>query len=346
MKHALRTFSILAGLVLACGLAFAAGMPAEVMAHPLAQPGAWAHHEWLALPAFGGIIINQTNLATLFTAFKAAFNTGFRESETYWNNVATLVPSTTKEEKYGWLGQFPRLREWVGDRHVKGMAAHDYSIRNKRYEATIGVPRDDLEDDTYGVYTPLMQEMGYAAATHPDELVFALLAAGFTTTCYDGQYFFDTDHPVGEGTVSNSGGGASNPWFLLDTRRPLKPLIFQRRRDYALRSMTDMNDEQVFNRDEYRYGVDARVNVGFGFWQQAYGSKQALDAAAYAAGREAMMAFKSDEGRPLGVRPNLLVCGPSNESEAKTILEAERDASGASNIYRNTAQLLVVPWLD
>jgi len=292
------------------------------------------------------MIINQANLKTLFTAFKAAFNEGFRTPDRYWDQVATLVPSTTKEEKYAWLGQFPKLREWVGDRHIKSMAAHDYSIRNKKFESTVGVPKDDIEDDTYGVYTPLMQEMGFAAATHPDELVFTLLAAGFTTTCYDGQYFFDTDHPVGNGTVANTNGGTGNPWFLLDTRRPLRPLIFQRRRDYQLRAMTNMDDERVFMADEFRYGVDARVNVGFGFWQQAYGSKQTLDVSNYAAAREAMMAFKSDEGRPLGIRPNLLVCGPSNEGTARAVLEAERNSNGATNIYRNTADLLVVPWLD
>lgn len=346
MKHVLKTFSILTGLVLACGLAFAAGMPAEALAltaQPAAQAGSL---DWVALPLLGGIIINQANLATLFTAFKVAFNTGFRNAETNWDKVATLVPSTTKEEKYGWLGQFPRLREWVGDRHVKSMAAHDYSIRNKKYEATIGVPRDDLEDDTYGVYTPLMQEMGFAAATHPDELVFALLAAGFTTTCYDGQYFFDTDHPVGDGTVSNMQTGAGNPWFLLDTRRPLKPLIFQRRRDYGLRSMTDLNDEQVFNRDEYRYGVDARANVGFGFWQQAFGSKATLDAANYEAAWAAVTGRKSDEGRPLGIIPNLLVCGPSNRAAAKTVLDKELINGGESNTNYKTVDLMIVPWLD
>ena len=39
-----------------------------------------------------------------------------------------------------------------------------------------------------------------------------LVAAGFTSLCYDGQYFFDTDHPVGPNespaSVSNHGGGA------------------------------------------------------------------------------------------------------------------------------------------
>ena len=79
--------------------------------------------------------------------------------------------------------------------------------------------------------------------------------------------------PSAMGVVSNVQAGAGNPWFLLDLRRPLKPLILQKRRGYEFKSMTKMDDENVFMRDEYRYGIDARLNVGFAFWQQAFGSK-------------------------------------------------------------------------
>lgn len=292
-----------------------------------------------------GMLINRENLTAMYNGFKTAFNKVFASVQPLWNQVATLVPSSAKTENYGWLGEFPRLREWIGDRQIKSIAASGYAITNKKFEASIGIPRDDIDDDSYGLFTPLFQEMGHAAATHPDELVFALLAAGFTTLCHDGQYFFDTDHPVGEGTVSNHGGGAGTPWFLLDTSRPLKPLIFQKRRDYALKSMTDAGDEAVFMRDEYRYGVDARGNVGYGFWQLAYGSKQTLDGTNYGAARAAMMSQKSDAGRPLGVKPNLLVVPPSLEAAAFAVVQAEKLANGADNPYYNSAKVLVVPWL-
>ncbi|HWQ09628.1 MAG TPA: Mu-like prophage major head subunit gpT family protein, partial [Holophaga sp.] len=149
------------------------------------------------------MIINQGNLSNLFTGFKASFNEGFRSAQPLWNLVATPVPSTTKSETYSWLGQFPRLREWIGDRQVKNISQSGYAITNKKFESTISVKRDDIEDDQYGVYSPLFKEMGYAAATHPDELVFGLLLLGFASLCYDGQYFFDTDHPVNGSTVSN-----------------------------------------------------------------------------------------------------------------------------------------------
>jgi len=77
--------------------------------------------------------------------------------------------------------------------------------------------------------------------------------------------------------------GSANPWFLIDGSRMIKPVVFQRRRDYRLQAMTDLRDELVFSRDEFRYGVDARCNAGYGLWQLAYGSKQPLTAAAFEA---------------------------------------------------------------
>lgn len=95
------------------------------------------------------------------------------------------------------------MREWIGEREVQALAAYDYLIKNKKFEMTIGVPRDDIEDDKYGVYTPLFSNMGEAAALHPDELVFGAMMSGFNEKCYDGLSFFNTAHKVGDATYSN-----------------------------------------------------------------------------------------------------------------------------------------------
>ncbi|KLV09577.1 Mu-like prophage major head subunit gpT [Photobacterium aquae] len=296
--------------------------------------------------------INQKNLSALYTAIKTAFNTGSGSYKALWPQFATMVPSSTSAEAYTWLGQFPRLREWVGDRQVKKLASHDYTLKNKKYESTVAIPAEAIDDDAYGVFMPLYQEMGYAAASHPDEMLFALMAAGFTTKCYDGQYFFDTDHPVidtatgKDASVSNMQAGSGAAWFLLDTRRPLKPFIYQKRKDYRLNAKTDAGQsDHVFMADEYVYGVDGRGNWGVAFWQQAFASKAELTDANFDSAVAAMMAFKSDEGRPLGIMASVLVCGPSNRSAAKKVLEAENKAQGESNTNYKAVELVVVPWL-
>lgn len=297
--------------------------------------------------------ITKAALDALYTAVKLNFNEGRNTYTPLYEKIATIVQSTTATESYAWLGEFTRLKEWVGDRVVEQMKVHNYSISNVKYEATEGIKAEYIEDDTYGVLMPKFQDMGYAAATHPDELVFALLATGFSSLCYDGQNFFDTDHPVGDDAVSVSnvllpaeGEEAVAPWFLLDTSRPLKPMIFQKRRDYRLQAKTDAgNSDHVFIKDEYLYGVDARVNAGFGFWQQAFAGKVALTDASFDAAVEAMMSVKSDKGRPLGIMPTLLVVGPSNRAAAKRVIEAEQKAQGESNTNFKAVEVLVVPWL-
>ncbi|MEQ1712236.1 MAG: Mu-like prophage major head subunit gpT family protein [Hyphomicrobium sp.] len=298
------------------------------------------------------MIINQSNLQILFTGYRANLQAGFAGVAPIWSQIATEVPSTTKSEKYGWLGQFPRIREWVGDRAVQSIGAHDYSITNKPFESTIAVPRDDIEDDTFGVFAPLMTEMGRSVAAFPDELVFDLVKQGFTQKCYDGEAFFSAGHKVldekgKDVAVSNSGGGAGAPWFLLDTSRALKPFIHQKRRafDFVTKDNPKTSDH-VFSRNEYVYGTEGRCNVGFGFWQMAFGSKQPLNKAAFRAARTAMMKQKGDYGRPLGITPTLLVVGPSNGDAARDIILAERDAAGATNTDRNLVKILETPWLE
>lgn len=296
------------------------------------------------------MLINTANLTMLRQAFNSLFTKGFQSVTPQWQRIATLVPSTTGEEKYGWLGKNTKFREWIGDRQYQNLKLHDYAIKNKTFENTVSVIRDDIDDDQYGTYNMPMQQLGEDAALHPDELVFKLLLLGESTKCYDGQYFFDTDHPVGlEGnvqSVSNHGGGSGAPWFLLNVGRLIKPIILQRRRPYAFKARENPNDPNVFDKNEYVYGADGRSNVGFGLWHTGFMSKQTLDETSYGAARSAMFSFKFDNGQPVNQGSKfLLVVSPANEAAALKLVMAERLANGADNVYRNSAEVFVCPWL-
>lgn len=296
------------------------------------------------------MIINESNLAHAFNGFKAVFNDAFAAGEVSWDKIAMVVPSTARDEAYGWLGQFPKLREWIGDRVVNDIQAHGFTIANKKFESTLGISREDFADDRYGVFKPMFAEMGHQAKTHPDEMLFALLKAGGTTYCYDGQYFFDTDHPsVNEAgntiAVSNVdlSGGANPSWYLLDTSRQIKPLIWQKREDYEFQFINRPDDAHVFMKDEYLYGVRARVNAGFGLWQMAFKSNAPLTHHNYAAARAAMMVLRGDQGRVLGLRPTALVVPPVLETAARTIIIAETGDQGGPNVWKATAEVIVTP---
>jgi phage major head subunit gpT-like protein len=303
----------------------------------------------LTQKATQSMLINESSLHSMFAGFKTAFQQGFDGAKSHLETIAMRVTSSTAEENYGWLGTFPSFREWVGPRVINNLSAHTYALKNKTFESTISVDREHVEDDRVGIYVPMFQEMGRSARMHPDELVFGLLKAGFGIKCYDGQNFFDTDHPVTqngvEASVTNTDGGSGAPWFLLDTTRAVKPIIWQLRRPYTLVRKDNPGDDNVFFNKEFVYGTDARANAGFGLWQLAWGSKQTLDSAHYAAARAGMMSHKDDAGRPLGVTPTVLIVPPSLESAGRKLLNSELGSGGESNEWKGTAELIVTPYL-
>ncbi|EOV2382872.1 Mu-like prophage major head subunit gpT family protein, partial [Escherichia coli] len=233
--------------------------------------------------------ITPAMITALMTGYRSDFQAGMSMAPSQYKKIAMTVPSTSKSNTYGWLGQFPQFREWIGSRVIEKMKAYGYAIVNKTFEGTVAINRDDFEDDNLGIYSPLFQEMGRAAAAQPDELVFAALRDGINAACYDGQNFFDTEHPVypkvdGSGDaqmvsnmfVAKTGSvGAqadySGPaWYLLDCSRAIKPLIYQDRRKAELVAQTKVDEGRAFTDNEFVFGASARRNVGYGFWQMAY----------------------------------------------------------------------------
>jgi len=68
-------------------------------------------------------------------------------------------------------------------------------------------------------------------------------------------------------------------------------------------------------------------------------------AASYGAARLAIMSFRDDEGRPLGLIPDLLEAPPALEATAKLLLENDKLTDQSPNPYKGTATLLVNPRL-
>ena len=227
------------------------------------------------------MLINKSALDSVFKALSTLFHNAFKAVEPQWNKVAMLVPSTTKTNDYKWLSKIPKMRKWIGDKQVDALAAYKYTIENDDYEVTVDVDRNDIEDDQLGIYKPQAEMAGESSAQLPDEVVADLVNGSFTNTCFDGQYFIDTDHPVGDGTVSNKG-------------------------TVALSAATQA-------------AADASLGVA----------------------RTAMRKFKDEHGRPLGVRPILLVVPPALESVANVLANNERLEDGKPNPYKGTIQVLV-----
>lgn len=154
------------------------------------------------------MLINKQVLGAAFIAFKTIFNKTFTATPTSWEKIAMKVPSTTGQNDYAWLSNFPKMRRWIGAKQVKSLEAYKYPVVNEDFEATIEVDRNHIEDDQLGIYEPQAKMAGYSAAQLPDEIVYEAVNKSFVNRCYDGQYFFDTDHQVGQSSASNKGTAA------------------------------------------------------------------------------------------------------------------------------------------
>ncbi len=284
-------------------------------------------------------IVNSENLKAISKGFKKEFETVYKDVQVNYPKVAMEVKANTISVTYAWLADFPKMKEWVGDRVIKDLKAHTYTITKKRFESTIEVDRDHIVYDSLGVVKPRIQQMAHDGKTHYDELVFPLLETN--GECYDGKAFFTTTHKIGTKSVSNLGKkeltqenflstraemmvlkgdngkklnikpnlivvspsleatalklfkadmieGSTNitkdmveilvcadlkddkTWYLLDVSRPIKPLILQINKKIDFTAMDNPNDENVFMRAAFRYGIDSEDNAGYGLWQLAY----------------------------------------------------------------------------
>lgn len=324
--------------------------------------GAWADIDTIPMNAMGemdslmmfgmaGMIVNKQAIENVFVGLKTIFNNALKAKTGEWQKTAMVVPSTTKTEDYAWLERFPKFRKWVGEKFIKQLKAGKYTATNEDWETTIAVDRNDIEDDTLGIYNTQAQLAGDSAGELHDIILDDLKNGAFVNPGIDGQPFYDTDHEVNGTSVSNkltvalstanpaaakaSYGAARtrmmkftdsegmplrlvpdllevppaledialklvnsdklddnspnpyrgtatvlvNPgltsdtqWMLHHTRNAIKPFIIQLRKAPVFVSITDMENPDVFNRREYKFGAEARGTGVYGFWQTSVGS--------------------------------------------------------------------------
>lgn len=297
------------------------------------------------------MLVNKTSLNSIFTGLKTIFHNTLTAQTGNWQLTAMEVISNAAGEDYVWLTRFPKLRKWVGDKHIKALEAGKYYKANEDWETTIAVRRNDIEDDNLGIYNSQAMMAGEAAAELQDIILDGLKRNAFVETGIDGQYFYDVDHDVAGNSVSNKGvlplsaanlAGAKasygagreaimsftddegmplrlvpnllevgpaqeavarilmeadklvdnspnpyrgtatvlinpaitdNRWMLhVTNKQSVKPFIVQMRKRPVFVSQTSEENDDVFNKAEYKFGAEARATGMYGFWQLSYGS--------------------------------------------------------------------------
>jgi hypothetical protein len=144
----------------------------------------------------------------------------------YLPDIAFRLDSDQEIETIKWLGQVPAMREWVGGREPRAFRDNGFTIRNLKFESSIQVTLDEIRRDKTSQVMMRVNDLADRAASHPASLISTLILNGATGLCYDGQYFFDTDHTEGENSTNQSnsitfdisdggaGGTTTNPTNL------------------------------------------------------------------------------------------------------------------------------------
>lgn len=118
--------------------------------------------------------------------------------------LSMYFTSDQESESYKWLGQVPSMREWIGGRQAKGLNDFGLTVENLLFEATLHISVDDMRRDKTGQIMVRIDELADRTESHWQKLMAALIVAGESEVCYDGEFFFDTDHAEGQsGAQSN-----------------------------------------------------------------------------------------------------------------------------------------------
>lgn len=122
-----------------------------------------------------------------------------------WVGQTSLyVPSNEEVESYAWFGGLPAMTELGSG----GEVAHrpkqfTWQVTNKEYRASIDIPLTWIRRDKTGQIQQKIRELAMTSENHWSKLLSDLIVAGEAATCYDGQYFFDTDHDESGSNQSN-----------------------------------------------------------------------------------------------------------------------------------------------
>lgn len=123
-------------------------------------------------------------------------------------DLLRLCMQTTSDgsyEKYGWLGDVPGVRKWLGAKKFRELADFNYEIRNQPWYDGFMVDRNDLRDDKLGAYEQRVRDLPVKMEQFKRKLISLLISGGTSGKAFDGVAFFS--NASGVRTIDNLLGG-------------------------------------------------------------------------------------------------------------------------------------------
>lgn len=109
------------------------------------------------------MIINQENLVAMFQAYITRWQAGIQRVQgNPIDFLFTDFPSTTEANFYGWIDLIPGFREWLDERVFNDVNGQNYVVANRLFECSVAIPATKIQDDTYGMFAPIIEMQGAA----------------------------------------------------------------------------------------------------------------------------------------------------------------------------------------
>jgi len=149
--------------------------------------------------------INDKTLQTLNEQLDAKWTAAFEAAPQMDLDVlATQYTSTTASNHYAFMEAMGGWSEWNGARQFKDVASQQFEVRNKDYEMSLKMPKNQLEDDQVGMYVDLVPSMVQGWFKKQQSLIMSVLKDN--PLAYDGVALFsNAGRTYGDNTIDNYG---------------------------------------------------------------------------------------------------------------------------------------------
>lgn len=159
--------------------------------------------------AQGGRSLDASKIEAAYTGFHTDFHDALEKTAPVYVQLATVVETDNVVDTHLWLSNNPTMREWIGEKVLFKYRGESHPIRTKPHEASVEVPKFDVMNDRYGLYTGRIRSLAESYQDAIDDLFVDMIVAGIAGsslgTTYDGQNLVDTDH-----TMLSIGGTAQS----------------------------------------------------------------------------------------------------------------------------------------
>lgn len=208
-----------------------------------------------------------------------------------WKAFANVQPSKSTQNVYGWTGMLQKPREWVGARVVVEPSPQTYTVVNRPWEGpTVTIDRFHLDDDMFGIYYRMLPDQMRQVRRLPDYWLRDLI---------EGLGSFASGTP-GSPQLGFDGLTYFNTAHPVDIYNPSSPTY-----------CNDFTGGGQSIAGGVPGGSGSSILVGGSFSPTAYATLY-----------EYMLRMLGEDGEPLGVIPDSIMCPVTLKTEVELVIKS------------------------